>query len=402
MNDFDIGIIGAGVAGAFATLKIARDYPDVRTVVFDIGRPPLKRRRQLEGWLGCLPNSDGKLYLHDLEKLKELLKEDTIDCGFRYFKNIMSKIGSYSTTKDRNPLSSLDKKLNRNGYSLHTNDFIQIYPKDIHTLSKFMVKEIDKVNNFKFVFDQEVTLVEKKEDHFVVATEEGEYTCKKLLICVGRSGWRWASKLYQKMGIIENNDFAKFGVRIEMSANSLKEFNRSNCVLKKNDIEVGPFSWHGTVIPEDHVDMAISAFRSNENRWKTEKVSFNIIGARSFSDFGFQQTNRLGQLTFILTNDRIIKEKVSLIMNKKSQISIIPEYDWLIETIDELGTIIPELTTKAYYHAPTLIPIVPKINIGNNLETEVEGMYVAGENAGVNGILSAAVMGLTAVDSMLG
>ena len=32
----------------------------------------MKRRRQLEGWLGCLPNSDGKIYLSDTSKVAEL------------------------------------------------------------------------------------------------------------------------------------------------------------------------------------------------------------------------------------------------------------------------------------------------------------------------------------------
>ena len=66
MSNYDIGIIGAGVAGAFAALRIAKEYKNFKTIVFDLGRPPMKRRRQLEGWFGCLPNSDGKFYLSDL------------------------------------------------------------------------------------------------------------------------------------------------------------------------------------------------------------------------------------------------------------------------------------------------------------------------------------------------
>ena len=180
----------------------------------------------------------------------------------------------------------------------------------------------------------------------------------------------------------------------------MKDFNRSNCTITKGDLEIGPLSWYGTVIPEDHVDMAISAFRSNENRWKSDKVSFNLIGSRQFLNSGFEQTNRIGGLSFVLSNDRIIKERISSILTGKSKISVIKEYDWLKEAITNITEIIPEITTKAYFHVPTIIPLAPKINIGNNLETEIDGMFVVGESAGINGILSAGLMGIAAADAV--
>ncbi len=41
-----------------------------------------------------------------------------------------------------------------------------------------------------------------------------------------------------------------------------------------------------------------------------------------------------------------------------------------------------------------------KINISNDLETDLEGLYVAGESAGVVGILSAALMGSHVADKI--
>lgn len=181
----------------------------------------------------------------------------------------------------------------------------------------------------------------------------------------------------------------------------MKEFNKSNCTIKKGDeLEIGPLCWNGTIIPEDHVDLAISAFRSNENRWKTDKVSFSLIKNIKFPNNGFEQTDRIGKLTFLLANDRIIKEKVSYLLNDKSKISIIPEYSWLKETIQELSNIMPEILSKGYFHVPTTMPLAPKVTIASNLETELEGMFVAGESAGTVGILSAACLGLTCADSI--
>jgi hypothetical protein len=401
MRDFDIGIIGAGVAGCFATLKLAKDHKNAKVVLFDLGRPPMKRRRQLEGWLGCLPNSDGKLYQTDVAKVANLTGLRRAKSAHTWVKHVLEEVDTYKIIKDRSPLVGLEKKINKYGYQIALNDYVQIYPKEIHLLSKFMAESIEVNKNITFSFDSEVVRVAKQKNMFVITTEEHEYRCKKLIVAAGRSGWRWAKNLYTDFGIIDNNDIARFGIRVETNSSVMKDFNRSNCTLSKGiDIEIGPLSWYGTVIPEDHLDMAISTFRSNENRWKTDKVSFNLIGSRIFPNGGFEQTNRIGGLTFVLANDRIIKERISSILVGKSKVSVIEQYEWLKDAVLDLNNIIPELTTKAYFHIPTIIPMVPKINIGDNLASEVDGMFVAGESAGVSGILAAAIMGTIAGDSV--
>lgn len=400
MKDFDVGIIGAGVAGAFATLKLAKDHKNVKAILFDLGRPPMKRRRQLEGWLGCLPNSDGKLYQTDVLKVADLTGLRRAKSAHTWFRHVLEQVDDFKVIKDRSPTAAMEKKIKKLGFEISLNDHVQIYPKEIHMLSKHMAEVIEHGKNITFNFDSEVVRIVKQKNVFVITTEENEYRCKKIIVAVGRSGWRWARALFGSFGIVDNNDIARFGIRVETSSSIMKDFNKSNCTITKPDLELGPLSWFGTVIPEDHLDLAISAFRSNENRWKSDKVSFNLIGNQPFPEAGFEQTDRIGKLTFVLANDRIIKERVSSILTGKSRISIIPEYEWLKPVITELSAIIPEITTKAYFHVPTIVPSAPKINIGDNLETEVDGMFVAGESAGVHGILSAGIMGIIAADAV--
>jgi uncharacterized protein len=401
MSNYDVGIVGAGVAGSFAALKLAQDHKDMKVVLFDLGRPPMKRRRQLEGWLGCLPNSDGKLYLSDLEKVSSITGLRKSKTAYNWFQKVLSEINSFKIVKDKSPIVSVEKKLKKIGYDVSLNDYIQIYPKDIHALSKNMAEDIERVGNVTFSFDNEVKQIHKQKGMFVVTTEQQEFKCKKLIVAVGRSGWRYAKELYTNFGIVDNNDMAQFGIRIELNAPLMKDFNKSNCTLTKADqIQIGPFSWFGTVIPEDHVDVAISAFRSNENRWKSDKVSFSLIGNREFPNSGFEQTDRIGKLTFVLSNDRIIKERVANIVSGKSKISIIPEYDWLRDTLTELAVAVPEIVSKAYYHVPTILPMAPKINLGSGLETEIDGMFAVGESAGIQGILSAATTGIIAAENV--
>jgi len=401
MNTFDIGIVGSGVAGTFAAYKIAKEHKNLKVVLFDLGRPPAKRRRQLEGFFGVLPNSDGKFYLNDIEKISHVVGSRKAKASSKYVSNVLRNVSDFKTIKDKAPSVSMLKKIDKFGYTFNLNDHIQIYPKEIHALSKFVAEGIESAQNITFNFDDEVKGITKQKNVFHVQTETKEIKCKKVLIAVGRSGWRWASDLYSKFGIIESNNVARYGIRIELPSSSVKDFNKSNCtLLKGDDLEIGPLSWYGTVIPEDHVDLAISAFRSNENRWKSDKVSFSFIGNRPVESNGFEQTDRIGKLTFVLSNDRIVKEKVSTIFAGKSKISIIKEYSWLADELQALSSVIPDVLTKAYFHVPTILPLVPEINIGEDLSTEIPGLYVAGESAGITGILAAAATGSIAGSEM--
>lgn len=400
-NIYDVGVVGMGVAGSFTCLKIAKEHKGIKVIGFDIGRPPQKRRRQLEGWLGCLPNSDGKLYLSDLPKVSNLLGNRKTNATHKWVQSYLSNVNNFKVIKDKSPLVSTEKKIKKIGYDIILNDHMQMYPKDIHQLSKNMADDIEKAKNITFCFDTEIVEIRKEKTQFVVKSSTEEYKCKKIVLAVGRSGWRWVSDIFTNFGIIENNDYAKFGIKVEMNSAQMKEFNKSNCSLYKGtDLEIGPLSWNGTVIPEDHVELAISAFRSNENRWKSDKVSFSIIGNKLYSKQGYQQTDRVGKLTYVLSNERILKERVSTILTKKSLISKLKEYDWLIDTIQELALVMPDITTKAYFHVPTIMPMAPTINIGTNMESEVPGMFVVGETAGVGGLLSAAIMGCAVGDTV--
>lgn len=397
--NFDIGIIGVGVAGAFATLKLAENK-DIKIAVFDLGRPPLKRRRQIEGYLGCLPNSDGKLYTSNLTQVTQLTGIRRAKSSYKYFNKILSNINTFELVKDQLPSAIVKEKLEANNYSISANDYYQMYPKDIHALSKYMVNKLESNTNITYYFDEELYNVTKENNEFVIKGEAEEYRCKKIIFCAGRSGWRWATQLYKQFGIIKNNDIAKFGIRIEVDETVFKDFNNSTCSLINNDIEIGPFNWQGTIIPEDHIDMANSAFRSNENRWKTNKVSFCLIGNKKYSKAGFEQTDRLGKLTFVLTNDRISKEKISALFADKSKISVMCEYNWLKEEINKFAIIVPEIISKGYFHVPTIKPLVPKIKLKKDLESEIEGMYIAGESSGIMGIISAACTGIICADSI--
>lgn len=398
MKTYDIAILGTGVAGMFALHRLNEKHRDASILTIDAGRPPAKRRSQMYGFAGLLSQGDGKYYLTDTKQVENITGARKAKVAAKWVAEVFRNVSTFEATKDRAPSLAAQKRIKSQGFEIQSNNFVQLYPGEIHALSKFITEQLDNNQNITYSFDNEIVNLTKTKHYFSIHTQMGEFRAKKVILAVGRAGWRWAQQVFNHFGLVEDNQFARFGVRLEMPAALLKDFNKSNCTLLKENLIVGPLCWNGTIIPEDHVDMAISAFRSNETRWKTDKVSFAYIREIPTDNKGFEQTDRIGKLTFILTNDRVNKERVSALIKGTSSISILPDYEWLKQDMKDLSEVIPNLLTKAHFHIPTLLPLPSKINLGKDLSTEVDGLYVSGETAGVVGIAAAAQMGYIAAD----
>src|ERR1035437_5919176 len=185
-NVFDVGIIGMGIAGVFCVYKLAKENKNIKIIGFDIGKGPAKRKRQIEGWLGCLTSSDGKIFQSNINKVSNLTGLRKAKAANTYFNNVLKQVDDFKIIKDRAPLVSMDKKLKKLGYDISLNDYIQIYPKEIHKLSKYMSDSIEENTNVTFSFDSEIIRVVKQKNIFVVSTDEQDFYCKELVVAVGR------------------------------------------------------------------------------------------------------------------------------------------------------------------------------------------------------------------------
>lgn len=397
-NNYDVIIVGAGVGGVFSALRIALEHK-AKTLLIDLGAGPAKRRRQLEGWLGSFPAGDGKLYPNDLDQILDLVDGRKAKPAAKWVTDIMGQANPMKLIKDSIPSSLIQKKIKSLDFEIKQNNYYQWKPDSIHKLSKLINSDIETNPNIEFSFNNEVYKIMKKRGLFQISTQNGDFYAKKIILAVGRSGWRWATKTYKELGICANDDYAKFGMRIELSCQYMKDFNRSHCSIVRPDLELGPFSWNGTIIPEDHADLVISAFRSNEERWRTEKVSFSLIGKRYYKDQGCYQSDRLAKLAYLLFNDRVSKERVRLFLRNKSQLSLLPEYSWLVSSIKEIEAFIPNIMTKGFFHIPHILPLPAEVRLSPNLESEMDNLFIVGESAGIRGIMGAAISGTIAADS---
>jgi hypothetical protein len=400
--EFDVGIVGCGIAGTFAALRIAEKYKGCKCIVFDIGRPPAKRRRQIEGFLGCFPTGNGRIYPNNLDHLYDISDGRKIFHAHDWVMGYFCEVSKMKLIKDRGPMAYARKKIKKAGFEIVTNDHYQWKPESVHKLSRVVTEVFENSKNVKFSFDNFVESVQKKKGKFIISAQNGEVvTCKKVLLCAGRSGWRWVTDLYKEIGAAPSDNLATYGVRLEMPAQHMKHFGKSHCTLVGEDVTIGPLNWNGTVIPEDHSDLVVSAFRSNENRWKTEKVMFSLLKSVPFRNKGVFQTDRIGKLSFLLFNDRVGRERIRSYLNKNSLLSLLPEYSWLLSELETLVGFIPNLYACGHMHVPNILPMAAKIKLTQNLESKtVPNLFAAGESANVPGILGAAVSGCIAANSM--
>ena len=408
---WDIGIIGAGPAGVFAALRLAERHKNLKVVVFEFGPPPpnclrqdpihvKRRRRQLEGYLGCFPTGDGKIYLdEDTERVLEVADGRRVRAIKEWLEAQLNEVGGVAHgVKNKQPSTTLKKTITDNGFDLVMHTYDQWNPDQIHQLSKITSEKIEAAGNVLLSFDTEVFDFLKNDKKFVVNTSQGDFSCKKLILGVGRSGWRWVNNVYKNLGLLQQDNVARYGVRVEMPSSALKEFHKAHCSLVREDIDVGPLQWMGSVIQEDHDDMTIAAFRSNEERWKSDKVFFSVQKRIEVTASPCAHVDRIAKLSHLLSGDRVGREKIKSFTHGIGDLAEMPEYSWVAGALKALEPVFPNIINRGYFHVPDIDTNISKINIANNLETEVDGLFVAGECAGIKGIAAAGIMGAVAAE----
>lgn len=387
--EYDIAILGCGVAGATAAYALRQSQKSVALI--DVGMPPLKRRRQMEGWLGLLPSSDGKLFLNDIDHC--FFNKDV---AFGQVQDLLSHAGSFKINESEKINNNFIKTAQSNDFSIEYYNWMQLYPKDIHQLSRYMNSQIENLDNYCQYFEVEISDVFHDNDIYTIDFgEDGQITAKKIIVALGRSGWRTAHHIFKKFNLIKDNTKAKVGVKIETKSDNLKEFKNSILKLKSDHhrITLGPFLSNGTVIPEDHIEMAQASFRSNEKRWESTYTTFDLIQEFDTPD-AFTMVDRLSKLTWLLGNDRIIKESTTYITNGKSKLFQLEEYQFLRSSFQTISNLFPEILERSYYYAPLIVPEAAEIELDSNLQSNMPGLYCIGESARIPGLLGAMISGM--------
>ncbi|KPU42859.1 ferredoxin--NADP reductase [Oxobacter pfennigii] len=438
----EIIIVGAGASGVFSAYELVKINPEAKITVIEKGHVLDMRRCPIDnvkvkscihcsvcsivnGFGGAGSLSDGKYNITnhfggDLHKYvggKEAL--DLMD----YVDEVLCSMGGagaklYST-------ASTDLKTKALKYDLHLLDAkVRHFGTDrnVIILTNMYNYLKDKVN---FVFNCEVSDIEKIDNEFIVKTKNGEYYGENLILATGRSGSKWISKICDKLGIKTERNRVDIGVRVELPAEVFEHITQdvyeSKIVYrteKYNDL-VRTFCMnpHGVVVSENtNGIVTVNGHSYSDESLHTQNTNFALLVSNSFTE-PFKNSNEYGEsiakLSNMLgggvlvqrfgdlvkgrrTNDRRMEKsftKPTLSATPGDLSLVIPkrQLDNIIEMIYALDKIAPGTANEdTLLYGVEVKFYNSRVEVDNNLETDIKGLYILGDSSGVTHSLSQA------------
>ena len=325
-QQYDVIIIGAGPGGIYSAYELKHLAPELSVAVIEQGHALEKRRCPIDGekiksCIRCKPCSimsgfggagafsDGKynitndfggtLYEHiGRDKALELMKYvDSVNMAFGGREaRIFSTAGTrFKKLCMQNKLTLLDASVRHLGTDLN------------HVVLENLYEHLK--DSVDFLFDTQVTDVEAG-DGYLVRTKEQCFTCKKLIISVGRSGSQWMEGLCKRLGISTHSNRVDLGVRVELPAvvfsHLTDELYESKIVYRTEKFEdnVRTFCMNpnGIVVTENTNGIVTVNGHSYESaELHTDNTNFALLVSKHFSE-PFNDSNLYGESIARLSN----------------------------------------------------------------------------------------------------
>lgn len=438
--NYDVIIIGAGPGGIFAAYELMKKKPECKIAVFEEGYPLEKRKCPIDGdkikscinckrcsimcgFGGAGAFSDGKYNItNDFggTLFEYIGKKQAVEL-MKYVDEINMENGGegtklYSTAGTKFKKLCLQNKLNLLDASVrHLGTDINYV-----VLENLYAKLKDTV---EFRFNCHVDDVEAIDGGYRVITKDGVDECKKCIVSVGRSGSKWMEKVCSELNIPTKSNRVDIGVRVELPAEVFShltdELYESKIVYRTAKFEdlVRTFCMnpHGVVVNENTNGIVTVNGHSYEDPSKhTENTNFALLVAKHFSE-PFRDSNGYGEsiakLSNMLGGGVLVQRFGDLIRGRRSNATRIAEgfvtptlsatpgdlslvmpkriLDGIIEMIYALDKIAPGTAND-----DTLLYGVEvkfynmEVEIDENLETPLKGLYVIGDCSGVTHSLS--------------
>ena len=438
--NYDVIIIGAGPGGIFSAYELIQKKPDLKIAVFEAGHALDRRKCPIDGQkikscIGCKSCSimsgfggagafsDGKYNItNDFGgTLYEYIgKEPALEL-MRYVDDINMRYGGEGTKLYSTAGTTLKKVCVQ--HDLH---LLDASVRHLGTDINYVVLE-NLYNDLKervtFFFDSLVENVVGIDGGYEVQTRDGAFTCEKCIVSVGRSGSRWMEQLCEKLAIPTKSNRVDIGVRVELPAEVFAhltdELYESKIVYRTKEYgdKVRTFCMNpkGAVVNENTNGIITVNGHSYEDPSKqTQNTNFALLVAKHFSE-PFKDSNGYGEsiarLSNMLGGGVIVQRFGDLIRGRRSTQSRIDEafitptlkatpgdlslvlpkriLDGIIEMIYALDKVAPGTAND-----DTLLYGVEvkfynmEVEVDENLESCLKGLYVIGDGSGITHSLS--------------
>jgi len=438
--NYDVIIIGAGPGGIFSAYELIQKKPDLKIAVFEAGHALDRRKCPIDGQkikscIGCKSCSimsgfggagafsDGKYNItNDFGgTLYEYIGKDQALELMRYVDDINMRYGGEGTKLYSTAGTKLKKVCVQ--HDLH---LLDASVRHLGTDINYVVLENlynDLKERVSFFFDSPVEDVAALETGYEVRTSGGIHTCKKCIVSVGRSGSKWMEHLCERLAIPTKSNRVDIGVRVELPAEVFSqltdELYESKIVYRTKEYgdKVRTFCMNpkGAVVNENtNGIITVNGHSYEDPSRQTQNTNFALLVAKHFSE-PFKDSNGYGEsiarLSNMLGGGVIVQRFGDLIRGRRSTQSRIDEafitptlkatpgdlslvlpkriLDGIIEMIYALDKVAPGTAND-----DTLLYGVEvkfynmEVEVDENLESCLKGLYVIGDGSGITHSLS--------------
>ena len=462
MKNYDVAIVGAGPGGIYAAYELKKKDPALSVVVLEAGHSLEKRHCPIDGkkikscisckscsimsgFGGAGAFSDGKYnitndfggtlyeYIGKEEALSLMKYVDEINMenggeGTRLFSTAGTKFKKLCM---QNRLKLLDASVRHLGTDINYVVLKNLYAKLKNQVEFYFdtpVEKIEILGRRKERVEEGNTAASKESlktdgDGFILHTKKEDFSAKKCIVSVGRSGSKWMESVCEDLGIPTKSNRVDIGVRVELPAvifsHLTDELYESKIVYRtelfEDNVRTFCMNPNGIVVNENTNGIVTVNGHSYEGEEKhTENTNFALLVAKHFSE-PFKDSNGYGEsiarLSNMLGGGVIVQRFGDLVRGRRSNQKRIEEgmvqptlqatpgdlslvlpkriLDGIMEMIYALDKIAPGTANE-----DTLLYGVEvkfynmEVALDEHLESNCRGLYVIGDGSGVTHSLS--------------